>query len=1393
MTRSRLRLDALEARLTPTNSPELILDIANGSSSSNPTAFAGIGGTAYFAAAGSSGDELWKTDGTTVGTASVIDLFPGGAIIPNSSSPRNLTAVGTTLFFTATDGSTGIELYKSDGTAGGTVQVEDIRLGANSSAPARLTAVGSLLYFTATDAAAGTELWKSDGTADGTALVGDLTPGSAATDFLWLKVIGGKLYFARKTGLASNPLIDVYGVGPGGIDPVPVVSYTATTGGSDVAVLGTRLFYHAFTPDQKDTLFVADLAAPVVTSVPLMAAPTNVFGANRLSQLTAAAGKLYFSADTAVGVEPWVSDGTPGETGLLKDISQDTPQNNPSSSPTEFTAVGGTVYFAAGTIAAGRELWRTDGTENGTFQVADIEPGDTSSSPSELISVGGRLVFDTFVPYVTTLRAYNPATGQLASFPGHGLFQGSPLGAIYYGYGVHNDVLYMGERDNTVNLGVELYKLEFDPAPPVITGFDPDTGVPGDGVTSDPTPRLFGTATANIRVRVYYGPTLVGSTTATADGEWEVTTTALADGPHSLKARTVNLNGTESADSLPLDLTIDTTVPAAPAITAFADNTGDPTDNVTGDNTPTLDGTAEPLVTVFVFDGGQPVGNVQTGADGQWSLPIPTRTDGGHDFTARALDAAGNMSPASSPFTVVIDTAAPGTPAITGFAPDTGVVGDELTNDATPTLSGTAEPGTTVEVSDGPMVLGTASVGPGGDWQFTPPTALADGPHSFTATAFDVAGNPSPPSAPLALTIDTVRPTVTINTVPGQLDPTNVPPISFKVTFSKPVTGFTAAGVDLSGSTVGGTLVADVTVSGNEYTVTVTGMTGDGDVIASILADAAVDVAGNGNTASTSIDNTVRFDAIAPSATIDQAAGQADPTDESTLTFTVRFSEPVTDFAADDVSFAGSTSPGTLAAQVTGSGADYTVTVTGMTGAQTVVVSIPAGAAVDAAGNTSLASTSSDNVVTFNDIGVLQFNLDRFDTIEGATTAQVTVSRTRGSRGAIAVDYATTDGTARAPSDYATTAGTLNWADGDTTPKTIFVPILADGANEGAEFLVLTLTNPTNEAILGAQATAQLVIAPSDGAGPGIFTDEDGDLVTVRLTPKTGAGTLKVYLTDTDGDGDGPIEWIDLIGTTSKSVVTITVGKPRGGTGDLRVELGSVTGGDLKTLSAPRADLTGDGLRLTGRLGSARVGDLFNKADIIAAGADTDRTTLVVGTVGDGSTIQLGSRLNRLVATAIGDATVTAPSAGTIRVRGDLGGDITISGAGVATDRPALRTLSVGGTIRDSLISVGGNITSVIAAGFDGSRLYAGYTETGGFNLSATVGTVRVTGKTNAFANSRLYATEFKAVVLMSVDADNGGTLFGVYADEKIGRVTVPGELKYPGQSVLGDFRVEVV
>ena len=193
--------------------------------------------------------------------------------------------------------------------------------------------------------------------------------------------------------------------------------------------------------------------------------------------------------------------------------------------------------------------------------------------------------------------------------------------------------------------------------------------------------------------------------------------------------------------------------------------------------------------------------------------------------------------------------------------------------------------------------------------------------------------------------------------------------------FSESVTGVDTSDFALATTgAVTGAAITGVSGSGSQYTVTANTGTGSGTLGLNLVDnDSILDAstnplggtgAGNGNFTGQSY----TIDKTAPSVTINQAAGQADPTSASPINFTVTFSETVTGFTASDISFAGSTVGGTLTATVTGSGPTYNVAVSGMTGSGSVVVSVPAGAATDAAGNASLASTSTDNSVAFGTV-----------------------------------------------------------------------------------------------------------------------------------------------------------------------------------------------------------------------------------------------------------------------------------------------------------------------------------------------------------------------------------------------------------------------------------------
>src|SRR5207253_1477740 len=215
-------------------------------------------------------------------------------------------------------------------------------------------------------------------------------------------------------------------------------------------------------------------------------------------------------------------------------------------------------------------------------------------------------------------------------------------------------------------------------------------------------------------------------------------------------------------------------------------------------------------------------------------------------------------------FSITSDRTAPPAPVITGLDPasDSGQIGDGRTNDTTPTIDGTAEPGTTIEVfadsGSGPVSLGTVVTAANGTWSFTPTTALVDGTYTITATATDPAGNASPTSAGFNLVINTVRPSATVTTT--ATDPTNLAQIPFTVTFSEDVTGFSASGLTVTNGTVSNFTM----VNAQTYTFDVT-PTADGIVFVKVPAGVAQDTAGNANTEA---DFTITSDRTVPAAPV---------------------------------------------------------------------------------------------------------------------------------------------------------------------------------------------------------------------------------------------------------------------------------------------------------------------------------------------------------------------------------------------------------------------------------------------------------------------------------------------------------------------------------------------
>ncbi|MCK6489356.1 MAG: Ig-like domain-containing protein [Planctomycetes bacterium] len=291
-----------------------------------------------------------------------------------------------------------------------------------------------------------------------------------------------------------------------------------------------------------------------------------------------------------------------------------------------------------------------------------------------------------------------------------------------------------------------------------ILGLSRDTATQGDWVTADNTLVFSGIAEAGsaIAIRLDGGATVAGTATADAQGSWTATVTdVIPDGGHTVVATATD--GASNAASASRSLVVDTTAPAAPAITAISDDTGTAGDFVTSDRTLVLSGTAEAGSLVTVRLAGIALAAVSADAGGRWSLDLTTATlaDGSYPFSAVASDAAGNQSAASATRLVVVDGLAPSAPAVLALSDDSGIDGDRITSDRTLVFSGSAEAGSRVEMRLDGLAIATVTADGAGGWVLDhTATTLAEGAHTLLATAIDAAGSSGAASQPFLFTID---------------------------------------------------------------------------------------------------------------------------------------------------------------------------------------------------------------------------------------------------------------------------------------------------------------------------------------------------------------------------------------------------------------------------------------------------------------------------------------------------------------------------------------------------------------------------------------------------------------------------------------------------------------
>ncbi|MDR0251636.1 MAG: Ig-like domain-containing protein, partial [Brucellaceae bacterium] len=342
--------------------------------------------------------------------------------------------------------------------------------------------------------------------------------------------------------------------------------------------------------------------------------------------------------------------------------------------------------------------------------------------------------------------------------------------------GVHRITMLAQDKAGNKSEKSATFQFEVDttpPAAPSITEVLDKTGqftgnITNGKVTDETKPVLSGSgAEAGSTVKIYDKGILIGETMANANGTWSFTpTTGLTEGEHVFTVTATDKAGNEGVASSSWTINVDTTAPDVPTIKQVANTAGEelPLDVVTSERRPTLSGEAEKGSTVTIYDNNRLIGTVTAADDGTWSFELTQNlAQGAHKFTIKATDAAGNETAGTDPFTLTVDSIAPNRPEISSIADAVGditgnLAANAVTDDPRPTLSGKAEAGSTVTIYDQGEEIGTVTADANGLWTYMPDSNLAEGIHSFTVTATDIAGNVSTPSKAFTIHVDTIAP-----------------------------------------------------------------------------------------------------------------------------------------------------------------------------------------------------------------------------------------------------------------------------------------------------------------------------------------------------------------------------------------------------------------------------------------------------------------------------------------------------------------------------------------------------------------------------------------------------------------------------------------------------------
>ncbi|MES2247254.1 MAG: Ig-like domain-containing protein [Pseudomonadota bacterium] len=335
------------------------------------------------------------------------------------------------------------------------------------------------------------------------------------------------------------------------------------------------------------------------------------------------------------------------------------------------------------------------------------------------------------------------------------------------------------------------FNFEIDVTPPdasrlAITGVaDTVGGITGNvahgGTTDDTRPLLSGYSTGvpghtvTVMVKDATGMRELGQATIDENGQWTFQVDApLAAGPNTFTLVERDAAGNETMPTGRYTVTVITDKPTAPVIDSVFDDVGEPhmlqPGEATNDARPTLAGTAQANHTVKFYDGATYLGKAVADESGQWTFtPLIDLPDGTYNVTATSTSPLGQTSGASSAWNFVVDTVAPilGDATLTDDAGKvTGsIASGDTTDDNTPTFGGKTEPHAMVIVYDNGVEIDRVFANDAGEWSFTPKVPLADGAHSFSHAAVDVAGNASAPGEAIDFTVDTHLPTARVTSI----------------------------------------------------------------------------------------------------------------------------------------------------------------------------------------------------------------------------------------------------------------------------------------------------------------------------------------------------------------------------------------------------------------------------------------------------------------------------------------------------------------------------------------------------------------------------------------------------------------------------------------------------